>query len=218
MSHELRTPLNSLLILADQLSQEPGRQPDGAPDASSRKTIHSSGTDLLMLINDILDLSKIESGTVVGRRRRAAASATSRDFVDRTFRHVADAKSLAFSLELGAELPRALQHGREARCSRCSRTCSPTPSSSPSRAACRAVGRARARGLEPRERVARRRASRCSPSPCATPASASRREAADHLRGVPAGGRQHQPPLRRHRPRPRDQPRDRAAARRRASA
>ena len=107
MSHELRTPLNSLLILSDQLS----RNPEGrltAREMEYAKTIHSSGNDLLNLINDILDLSKIESGTVavdVGELRFADLRA----FVERTFNHVAESKSLEFSIDLGADLPRSMQ-------------------------------------------------------------------------------------------------------------
>jgi len=106
MSHELRTPLNSLLILSDQLS----RNPDG--NLSSRqtefaKTIHASGKDLLALINDILDLSKIESGTVivdVGELRLNDLL----DYVDRSFRHVAEAKKLEFQIETGHQTPRSI--------------------------------------------------------------------------------------------------------------
>jgi len=107
MSHELRTPLNSLLILSDELSRNTdgnltGRQTEFA------KTIHASGTDLLTLINDILDLSKIESGTVsleVGDVRFADLA----QFVERTFRHVAEAKGLRFTLAFGPDLPRGIQ-------------------------------------------------------------------------------------------------------------
>jgi HAMP domain-containing protein/signal transduction histidine kinase/DNA-binding response OmpR family regulator len=106
MSHELRTPLNSLLILSDQLS----KNLDGnltVKQTEFAKTIHSSGTDLLTLINDILDLSKIESGTVVldvGELRFTDLT----DVVERTFRHVAEAKNVEFVVRLAPNLPRSL--------------------------------------------------------------------------------------------------------------
>ncbi len=106
MSHELRTPLNSLLILSDQLS----KNPDGnltAKQTEFAKTIHSSGNDLLMLINDILDLSKIESGTVVvdaGELHLAEL----RSYVERTFRHVAESKNVDFNIQLDPRLPRSM--------------------------------------------------------------------------------------------------------------
>jgi HAMP domain-containing protein/signal transduction histidine kinase/DNA-binding response OmpR family regulator len=106
MSHELRTPLNSLLILSDQLSKNPEgnlnlRQVEFA------RTIHSSGNDLLGLINDILDLSKIESGTVIVD----VGDITFRDmhdYVDRTFRHVAESRKLEFTVNLDEGLPREI--------------------------------------------------------------------------------------------------------------
>jgi HAMP domain-containing protein/signal transduction histidine kinase/DNA-binding response OmpR family regulator len=107
MSHELRTPLNSLLILAHQL----GDNPEGnltSKQVEFAKTIHGSGHDLLVLINDILDLSKIESGTVtldVGE----VSFDDLRDYVERTFRHVAENKQLGFDIEMAPGLPRTMQ-------------------------------------------------------------------------------------------------------------
>jgi signal transduction histidine kinase/DNA-binding response OmpR family regulator/HAMP domain-containing protein len=106
MSHELRTPLNSLLILSDQLSRNPDRNLS-ARQTEFAKTIHSSGTDLLMLINDILDLSKIESGTVavdVSELRLTDLH----NYVERTFRHVAESKSLEFSVHLDPAVARTM--------------------------------------------------------------------------------------------------------------
>ncbi|HYE03562.1 MAG TPA: response regulator [Phycisphaerales bacterium] len=106
MSHELRTPLNSLLILSDQLS----KNHEGnltAKQTEFAKTIHSSGNDLLMLINDILDLSKIESGTVVvdvGEVRLGDLNS----YVERTFRHVAESKNLDFGIHLDPRLPKSM--------------------------------------------------------------------------------------------------------------
>jgi len=106
MSHELRTPLNSLLILSDQLSKNQGgnltaRQVDFA------KTIHASGNDLLNLINDILDLSKIESGTVVMDPTDLPLEDLRR-YVERTFRHVAEARNVDFFIRMDSRLPKSM--------------------------------------------------------------------------------------------------------------
>jgi signal transduction histidine kinase/DNA-binding response OmpR family regulator len=103
MSHELRTPLNSLLILADQLAQNVEGNLS-AKQIEFAQTIHASGNDLLSLINDILDLSKIESGTVTVDIASLRFSDLN-DYVERTFRHVAEAKGLEFQIDMDAELP-----------------------------------------------------------------------------------------------------------------
>ncbi|HEX2839762.1 response regulator, partial [Hyphomicrobium sp.] len=106
MSHELRTPLNSLLILSDQLCQNREGNLTGRQVEFS-KTIHASGKDLLTLINDILDLAKIESGTVavdVGTLRFEDLY----HYVNRTFGHIAEQKSLDFEVSVDPRLPSAM--------------------------------------------------------------------------------------------------------------
>ncbi|HKW06968.1 MAG TPA: response regulator, partial [Candidatus Dormibacteraeota bacterium] len=106
MSHELRTPLNSLLILAQELAANP----DGnlLPKQVEYATIiRSSGTDLLKLINDILDLSKIESGTVA-LDISSWPIAELKPMLERTFRHVAEATKLAFHIDLRPGLPETI--------------------------------------------------------------------------------------------------------------
>jgi CheY-like chemotaxis protein/HAMP domain-containing protein len=103
MSHELRTPLNSLLILAQQLSDNPeGNLTEKQVEFA--KTIHGSGSDLLTLINDILDLSKIESGTVTLEVSECRFN-TLRGYLERTFRHMAEAKHINFGVALSENLP-----------------------------------------------------------------------------------------------------------------
>jgi signal transduction histidine kinase/DNA-binding response OmpR family regulator len=103
MSHELRTPLNSLLILSKLLSDnQQGNLNDKQIEFA--RTIHGAGTDLLNLINDILDLSKIESGTVsieVGDMPMAGL----KQHMERTFRQLASEKGLAFKVDFDESLP-----------------------------------------------------------------------------------------------------------------
>jgi HAMP domain-containing protein/signal transduction histidine kinase/CheY-like chemotaxis protein len=102
MSHELRTPLNSLLILAQQLYENAeGNLSD--KQTHYAKTIHSCGDDLLQLINDILDLSKIESGFIsanISKVRFAEITA----FVETTFKPISEARNLRFKTETETNL------------------------------------------------------------------------------------------------------------------
>ncbi|HEX9130319.1 MAG TPA: HAMP domain-containing protein [Gemmatimonadaceae bacterium] len=106
MSHELRTPLNSLLILARLLSENK----DGnltPKQVEFAQTILTSGSDLLNLINDVLDLSKVEAGKM-DVNPTEVAMADVKDFVDRSFSQLADQKGLGFHVELNADLPRTI--------------------------------------------------------------------------------------------------------------
>ncbi len=106
MSHELRTPLNSILVLGQQLTDNP----DGnltPRQVEYARTIHGAGTDLLNLISDILDLSKIESGTVSVEAEEVFFGSLL-DMLARPFRHEAENRKVSFEVDVATELPRSL--------------------------------------------------------------------------------------------------------------
>ncbi|MGZ5873706.1 MAG: response regulator, partial [Bradyrhizobium sp.] len=106
MSHELRTPLNSILILGQQLTENP----DGnlsPKQVEFARTIHGAGTDLLNLISDILDLSKIESGTVTVDAEEILTS-NLLETVGRPFRHEAENRQLSFNIDVDPNLGRSI--------------------------------------------------------------------------------------------------------------
>jgi HAMP domain-containing protein/CheY-like chemotaxis protein/signal transduction histidine kinase len=106
MSHELRTPLNSILILGQQL----GDNPEGnlsPKQVEFARTIHGAGTDLMNLISDILDLAKIESGTVTVDAEEVFFL-TLQDMVARPFRHEAESRRLSFDVQIDPKLDRSM--------------------------------------------------------------------------------------------------------------
>jgi HAMP domain-containing protein/CheY-like chemotaxis protein/signal transduction histidine kinase len=106
MSHELRTPLNSILILGQQLGDNPDRNLT-PKQVEFARTIHSAGTDLMNLISDILDLSKIESGTVTVDAEEVFF-VTLQDMVARPFRHEAENRCLSFDVQIDPKLNRGM--------------------------------------------------------------------------------------------------------------
>ena len=103
MSHELRTPLNSLLILAQQLEDNPDGNMTGT-QVEYANVIHSSGNDLLELLNSILELAKVESGTVIAENAEASV-ADLRNALLREFELVARGRGLGYSIELARGCP-----------------------------------------------------------------------------------------------------------------
>ena len=107
MSHELRTPLNSLLILAQQLFENhDGNLSD--KQIKYAKTIHSCGDDLIQLINDILDLSKIESG-VISADVMPVSFREIASYVEATFKPISEAKNLNFKIDIEEDLPDTME-------------------------------------------------------------------------------------------------------------
>jgi CheY-like chemotaxis protein len=103
MSHELRTPLNSLLILSKMLAENrDGNLTD--EQVKFAETVYTSGNDLLSLINEILDLSKVEAGKMPIDPKTFHVREV-RDYLEQTFRHVADQKGLSFEIKTSGNLP-----------------------------------------------------------------------------------------------------------------
>ena len=212
MSHELRTPLNSILILGQQLSENPENNLS-ARQVEFAKTIHGAGTDLLNLISDILDLSKIESGTVTVESEELAFSQL-RETIERNFRHEAESRHLTFTTDFDPRLGRTMVTDAKRLMQIVKNLLSNAMKFTAQGSVRLHVGPAMLGW------------SRRSPGAVAGQAGGRilghrhrhrhlAREAEDHLRGLPAGRRRHGAQVRRHRPGAGHQPRAGAPAGRR---
>jgi signal transduction histidine kinase/ActR/RegA family two-component response regulator len=110
MSHEIRTPLNSMMILAQMLAANEDKNLSDKQQEWAA-TIHSAGRDLLALINQVLDLSKIEAGRIETHLEPYATQAV-QEFAERTFRPVAMQRGLEFSIEIAPGVPSSLTTDR----------------------------------------------------------------------------------------------------------
>ena len=201
MSHELRTPLNSMLILSRLLADnESGSLAER--EVEFARTIHSAGDDLLALINDILDLSKVEAGRMELELTPVALSDVCQD-ADRAFRLIAEQKGLSFRIEIDPALPPSIVSDAQRLGQILKNLLSNAFKFTHDGGVTLSIGFVtRARGLLHGHRHRGRD---------------PRGQAQPDLRGVPAGGRHHLAQVRRDRTRPVDLPRARAPARRRAA-
>ncbi len=104
MSHELRTPLNSLLILSHSLAENESKSMS-ADELESAKVIHESGEHLLSLINDILDISKVEAGQMLVNEDNVTSTELVRS-MDKRFAHMAEEKGIFYKSELSEDFPK----------------------------------------------------------------------------------------------------------------
>ena len=211
MSHELRTPLNSLLILARLLSDNK----DGnltPKQVEFAQTILLSGSDLLKLINDVLDLSKVEAGKMDVNPTDVRLTDV-KEFVERSFSAVADQKGLGFTWRSAGDLPQTIYTDGQ-RLQQVLKNLLSNAFKFTQQGDVTLTVRARTRAGASRTRRSNRRG---SPRVRRHRHRDRNREgqAAPDIRSVPAGGRNDEPQVRRHGSRPVDQPRDCAAARRR---
>ncbi|QUH25399.1 response regulator [Serpentinicella alkaliphila] len=107
MSHELRTPLNSILVLSQLLSEKKDKAPLTEKQLEFASTIHAAGSELLRLINDVLDLSKVEAGKIDINFEMMNIQEFAKG-MERTFGQIAEKKGLNFSVVVEEELPECI--------------------------------------------------------------------------------------------------------------